>query len=338
MALLMLVLSACGREDLSTLNPQGPVAQEQLSLMKISITMMSLVVIVVFAICIIVLIKFRRRKGDTTIPKQVEGSHKLEIIWTVIPIIILVILAVPTLKSVFNLSKDYSKDPEALQVIVTAHQYWWEFSYPELGITTAQELVVPTDRVISIQAATADVLHSFWIPSLAGKIDTNPSGNVNKMYFSAPKAGVYLGKCAELCGQSHGLMDFKVKAVEPSSFERWGVAMTGAVELPTDPEIASVFESQCLTCHAIDQGAGGKAPNLAGIGSRESVAGILINVEESDKQYKYEDTVYNNLYKWIKDPEAHKPGNKMSDQYSALTEAELEGIAEYLTNLTLDFE
>ena len=338
MALLVLVLSACGREDVSTLNPQGPVAQEQLNLMIISITIMSIVVIAVFAISIFVLIKFRRRKGDNTIPKQVEGNHKLEIIWTVIPVIMLVILAVPTLTSVFKLSNDYSEDPDALQVIVTAHQYWWEFEYPQLGIKTAQELVVPTDKVISITASTADVIHSFWIPALAGKIDTNPDGNVNKMYFEAPKAGVYLGKCAELCGLSHGLMDFKVKAVEPSSFERWQSAMTGAVALPTDPEIASAFESKCLTCHAIGQDGGfSMYPNLTGIGSRESVGGILMNVEEGEAEYTYEDTVYNNLYKWIKDPEKHKPGNQMSDTYT-LTETELEGIAEYLTNLKLEFE
>lgn len=338
MAFLVLVLSACGREDLSALNPQGPVAQEQLGLMKISITIMSLVVIAVFAISIFVLIKFRRRKGDDSIPKQVEGSHKLEVIWTVIPIILLIVLAVPTLKSVFALSKDYSEDPTALKVVVKAHQYWWEFEYPELGITTSQELVVPTDRVISIEASTEDVIHSFWIPSLAGKVDTNPAGNVNKMYFEAPKAGVYLGKCAELCGPSHGLMDFKVKAVEPSSFERWTVAMNGDFELPTDPEIASVFESQCLTCHAIDPGTKGGAPNLGGIGSRESIAGILINVEDGEQQYKYEDTIYNNLVKWIKDPESVKPGNQMTNQYSELTDDDIAGIAEYLSNLTLDYE
>lgn len=337
MALLVLVLSACGREDLSALNPQGPVAQEQLGLMKISILIMSIVVVVVFAISIYVLIKFRRRKGDNKIPKQVEGSHKLEVIWTVIPIILLVVLAVPTLKTVFSLSKDYSEDPNALQVIVTAHQYWWEFEYPELGIKTAQELVIPTDRVISIQAKTADVLHSFWIPSLAGKTDTNPDGNVNKMYFEAPKAGVYQGKCAELCGPSHGLMDFKVKAVEPSSFERWQVAMLDTVELPSDPELAKTFESQCLSCHAVGENGGSTFPNLTGIASRESVAGILINVEEGDKQYKHEDTVYNNLYKWIKDPEAVKPGNHMSGQYT-LTEDEVKGIADYLSKLTLDYE
>lgn len=337
MALLVLVLSACGREDLSALNPQGPVAQEQLGLMKISILIMSIVVVVVFAISIYVLIKFRRRKGDEKIPKQVEGSHKLEVIWTVIPIILLVILAIPTLKTVFSLSKDYSEDPNALQVIVTAHQYWWEFEYPELGIKTAQELVIPTDRVISIEAKTADVLHSFWIPSLAGKIDTNPDGNVNRMYFEAPKAGVYQGKCAELCGPSHGLMDFKVKAVEPSSFDRWQVAMLDTVELPSDPELAQVFESQCLTCHAVGEYGGSTFPNLTGIASRESVAGILINVEEGEKEYKHEDTVYNNLYKWIKDPKAVKPGNHMTDQYT-LTDEEVAGIAEYLSTLTLDYE
>lgn len=338
MAFLVLVLSACGREDLSALNPQGPVAQEQLGLMKLTILVMSLVVIVVFAISIFVLIKFRRRKGDKSIPEQVEGSHKLEVIWTVIPIILLIIIAVPTVKSVFSLSKDYSQDPNALQVIVTAHQYWWEFEYPELGIKTAQELVVPTDRVISIQASTADVLHSFWIPSLAGKIDTNPDGNVNKMYFEAPKAGVYQGKCAELCGPSHGLMDFKVKAVEPSSFDRWQTAITSPVDLPSDPEIASAFESKCLTCHAVGESGGASFPNLTGVASRESVAGILINVEEGEAEYKYEDTVYNNLYKWITDPEAHKPGNKMTDGYEPLTEAEAAGIAEYLSGLTLDYE
>lgn len=337
MAIMALVLAACGREDLSTLNPQGPVAEEQFGLMVTAILIMSLVIVVVFAISLYVIIRFRRRKGDKTIPKQVEGNHKLEIIWTVIPIILLIILGVPTVQSVFNLSKDYSNDPEAVKVIVTSHQYWWEFEYPELGIKTAQELVIPTGKTISIEAKTADVLHSFWIPSLAGKIDTNPGGNTNFMYFSAPKEGVYLGKCAELCGPSHGLMDFKVKSVDPASFDRWAAAIQEPVALPSDPAIAEAFENKCLTCHAVGTNGGPAFPNLTGIGSRESVAGILVNVEADDKKYEHEDTVYNNLYKWIKDPESVKPGNQMANQYD-LTEEEIEGIAKYLSELTLDFE
>ncbi|OBR63196.1 cytochrome c oxidase subunit II [Paenibacillus oryzae] len=337
MAMLALLLSACGREDLSALNPQGPVAEEQFGLMKLAITIMAFVVIVVFAICVYVIIRFRRRKGDNSIPKQVEGSHKLEIIWTVIPVILLIILGVPTVQSVFNLSKDYSNDPEAVKVIVTSHQYWWEFEYPELGIKTSQELVIPNNRVVAIEAKSADVIHSFWIPALAGKIDTNPAGNVNRMYFSAPKEGVYLGKCAELCGPSHGLMDFKVKSVDSASFERWTAAMQAPVALPSDPAIADAFEKKCLACHAVGDMGGPAFPNLTGIGSRESVAGILVNVEADDIKYKHEDTIYNNLYKWIKNPEAIKPGNEMSNQYD-LTEEEIQGIAKYLSELTLDFE
>jgi cytochrome c oxidase subunit 2 len=335
MAFMVLVLAACGREDLSPLNPQGPVAEEQFGLMKLAFTIMAFVVVIVFAICIYVIIRFRRRKGDKTIPKQVEGNHKLEIIWTVIPIILLIILGVPTVQSVFKLSTDYSQDPEAVKVVVTSHQYWWEFEYPELGIKTAQEMIIPTGKTVSIEAKSADVLHSFWIPALAGKIDTNPGANVNFMYFSAPKEGVYLGKCAELCGPSHGLMDFKVKAVDESSFDRWVAAIQEPVALPADPAIAAAFESKCLSCHAVGDKGGPAYPNLTGIGSRSSVGGILVNTD--DPQYKNEGSVYDNLHRWIEDPETIKPGNHMSGQYD-LTEQELDGIADYLSKLTLDYE
>ncbi|CAM4422401.1 cytochrome c oxidase subunit II [Paenibacillus tarimensis] len=327
-----LLLSACGRADLSTLNPQGPVAQSQFDLMKLSISIMILVVVVVFAIAIYVLIRFRRRPGNDKIPVQVEGNHKLEIIWTVIPLILLVILGIPTIQTVFALAEDYSRDENAVVVKVTSHLYWWEFEYPQHGVVTAQELVIPTNAKIAIEAKTADVLHSFWIPALAGKIDTNPGGNVNRMFFEAPKPGIYYGKCAELCGPSHALMDFKVKAVEPASFENWVNAMKAPAQLPSDPEIAEVFQSECLSCHAVGELGGPAFPNLTGIGSRESVAGILLNTE--DPEYENEGTTYENLYRWIQDPQAIKPGNAMPKV--DLTEEELEGIARYLSELKLE--
>ncbi|MNZ74065.1 Cytochrome c oxidase subunit 2 precursor [compost metagenome] len=332
---MVLVLSACGREDLSVLNPQGPVAQEQLGLIKLAVGIMSIVVVVVFALSLYVIVRFRRRRGDTSIPKQVEGSHKLEIIWTVIPVILLVILGVPTVQSVFSLSKDYTKDKDAVQVIVTAHQYWWEFEYPEYGIKTAQELIIPNNKTISVQAKSADVVHSFWVPSLAGKIDTNPGSNTNIIYFSAPKTGVYLGKCAELCGPSHGLMDFKVKSVDEASFDRWVAAIQEPVALPSDPAIAAAFESKCLSCHAVGDLGGPAYPNLTGIGDRSTVGGILVNTDEP--KYSNEGSVYENMYRWIKDPEAIKPGNQMTGAYD-LTEQELEGIAKYLSELKLNYE
>ena len=325
---LVLLLSACGREDLSTLNPQGPVAEKQFDLMKLSIGIMALVVVVVFVICIYVLIRFRRRAGDKSIPKQVEGNHTLEIIWTVIPLILLLILGVPTIQDVFGLAKDYSKDANAVQVKVTAHQYWWEFEYTDYGITTAQELIVPTDKTVSFELVAADVKHSFWIPSIGGKMDTNP-GVTNRMYLDFPKEGVFRGKCAELCGPAHALMDFKAKAVSPASFDRWVAAMKAPAVMPADAEISEKFTSQCLSCHAVGENGGNSAPNLTGVGSMLTVGGILYNDEAG---------VEKNLHDWIINPQEYKSGAMMpSAEDNSLTPEEVSKIAKYLAEYKLDY-
>lgn len=325
---LMLVLSACGREDLSALNPQGPVAQEQYNLMKLSIGIMSLVVVVVFLICIFVLVKFRRRKGDNTIPKQVEGNHTLEIIWTTIPIVLLIILAIPTLQSVFGLAKDYSNDPDAVQVKVTAHQYWWEFEYPQYGIVTAQDLIVPSDKVISFELVGADVKHSFWIPAIGGKMDTNV-GLTNRMYLEFPNEGVYRGKCAELCGPSHALMDFKAKSVSPDSFDKWVAAMQAPAVMPASQELADTFTNQCLTCHAVGENGGNFGPNLTGIGSRITIGGILYNDERPIEE---------NLKNWITDPNDYKASTMMPTAAElGLIPEQVDSIAKYLAEYKLDY-
>lgn len=332
---IVLLLSACGRADLSALNPQGAVAKEQLDIMKISISIMLLVVFVVFALAIYVLIRFRRRPGNDKIPVQVEGNHKLEIIWTTIPIILLIILGVPTVQTVFAQAQDHSKDENAIIVNVTAYQYWWEFEYPNEGIVTAQELVVPTDSRVVLEVKTGDVLHSFWVPALAGKIDANPSGNINRIYIDTPsKSGIFHGKCAELCGPAHALMDFKVKVVDPTSYSNWLAAMKAPAVLPEDPVVREAFEKKCLSCHAVGDVGGPLYPNLTGIGDRESVAGILINTD--NPKYKNEGSVYENLYRWLEDPQKIKPGNLMPT--IELTQEELEGISRYLADYKLNFE
>lgn len=338
---LTLLLSACGRSDLSVLDPQGPVAERQYDLMKISISIMTLVVVVVFAICIYVLIRYRRRAGDKSIPKQVEGNHKLEIIWTVIPLVLLLILGVPTIQSVFGFAKDYSKDPQAVNVKVTAHLYWWEFEYPDLGITTAQELMVPTGKKIQFELVAADVKHSFWIPSIGGKMDTNP-GSSNRMYLEFPNEGVFRGKCAELCGPSHALMDFKAKAVSPEAFDRWVAAMKAPAKLPEDPKVAEAFQSKCLTCHAVGDQGGSGFPDLTGVGGRQTIAGILYNSDVVADPYKDDKTTEENLKEWIRDTQKVKPGNSMPSfsegtEATQLTEEELNGIAKYLAGYKLDY-
>lgn len=325
MAVIALLLTACGREDLSALNPQGPIAQEQFDLMMLSVYIMSAVVVVVFALTIYVLVRYRRRKGQDEIPVQVEGNHALEITWTTIPILLLIVLGFFTVKQVFTQAEDFSKDPNAVKVKVTAHQFWWEFDYPELGIKTAQELVIPTNKKVQLDLVSADVVHSFWVPALAGKIDTNV-GLTNKMFFEAPKEGLYVGKCAELCGTSHALMEFRVKAVSPDEFDAWSKKIKEPVALPADPELQDLLVNQCLTCHAIGDQGSPAYPSLTGIGSRATVAGILINDQEH--------SVEENLKKWIEDPQGVKPGNYMPQV--DLTPEQLDGLAKYLAEQTLD--
>lgn len=334
-AALGLILAGCGREDLSVLRPQGPAAQSSFDLMKLSITIMIVVLLIVFSIAAYVLIRFRRKPGQQEIPKQVEGSFKLEVLWTVIPLILVVVLAVPTVKAVFAAGNDHSNDKDAIKVKVTGHQYWWEFEYTDYGVTTAQDLVIPTGKHIAFELSTKDVLHSFWVPSLSGKMDTNPDGTVNRFSFSAPNEGVYRGKCAELCGPSHGFMEFKVKSVSDTAFKAWIASMKAPDSvLPDDPALAETFKSQCLTCHATGTMQDlSQAPNLTGIGSRESVAGILLN---DDTRVDGAPTL-ENLKTWLHDPQSVKPGNKMPNPKDlGLSDEEIDGIAEFLAGYTLD--
>ncbi|MGG3736419.1 cytochrome c oxidase subunit II [Aeribacillus pallidus] len=341
-AMLTLILSGCGEPFVSALRPAGEVAEDQFNLMLISTAIMVLVIVVVVAVYVIALIRFRRKKGDENyIPKQVEGSHTLEIIWTVIPIILLLILAVPTVSYTFKFA-DVSEmekvneegNREALVVNVRASLYWWEFEYPDLGIITSQDLVVPTDQKVYFQIKASDVKHSFWIPAVGGKMDTN-TDNINKFWleFDGEKANeagnLFYGKCAELCGPSHALMDFKVKAISQDEFAQWVEDMQNAEEPQPTTELAKqgqeIFTQKCLSCHAVSPQDNRPeqarlAPNLANFGERSRVAGILDHNKE-------------NLIEWLKDPETIKPGNKMTGTYGQLTDEELEALAEYLMGL-----
>ncbi|OAB45434.1 cytochrome c oxidase subunit II [Paenibacillus glacialis] len=334
LAIFSLLMAGCGRDDLSVLRPQGPVAQGQFDLIKLSISIMLVVLVIVFAISAYVIVKFRRRPEHKDMPEQVEGNFKLEIIWTVIPLILVLVLAVPTVKEVFAFGEDHANDKDAIQVKVTSHLYWWEFEYPQFGITTAQDLIIPTNKNIAFELKTADVIHSFWVPSLSGKMDTNPDGTINRFSFSAPKEGVYRGKCAELCGPSHGFMEFKVKSVSPESFETWKTAMKAPMVAIEDKALAETFKNQCLTCHAVGDQGGVGGPSLTGIGSREAVASILLNSETNDEG----NPVVENMKEWLHDPQSVKPGNKMpAPKDLGLTDAEIDGIAEYLANYKLEY-
>ncbi|MER1984632.1 MAG: cytochrome c oxidase subunit II [Solibacillus sp.] len=342
LTVLTVFLSACGEDYLSTLRPAGPVGQEQLNILLLSIAIMTLVVIIVSALYLVAFVKFRRSNvGENVIPKQVEGSHTLEVIWTVIPIILLLILAVPTLNSTYKFADvaamdevDEEGNKTAFTVNVTAKLYWWEFEYPEQGIITAQELVVPTGEKVYFNLIAADVKHSFWIPAVGGKMDNNVE-NLNKFYLVFDKEsadlnegeGVFYGKCAELCGPSHALMDFKVKALAPADFDAWVASMQATEGQMADKDSSDVgeaaFANSCLGCHAVSAVAGaGLGPNLTTFGDRNRVAGFMEHTVEATTD-------------WIMDPEFYKPGNTMTGKYE-VTEDEAKAISEYLMTLTVE--
>ncbi|KIL50341.1 cytochrome-c oxidase [Jeotgalibacillus alimentarius] len=354
-AAMAFILSGCGEPFLSALQPAGEVAQKQFNLMMLSVAIMVLVIIVVSIVYVIAVTRFRRSKlGEDFIPKQVEGSHRLEVIWTVIPIILLLILAVPTVALTFELgdqsgaeAEDEEGNREALVVDVRANLYWWEFSYPDQGIVTAQELVVPTDQNVYFNVIASDVKHSFWIPAVGGKIDTNVD-NMNKFYLSfdserAEEANnLFYGKCAELCGPSHALMDFKVKTMGEEDFNQWVTAMQEAgeaeqqFESDTVADGYAVFEDTgCIGCHAINptqQIGTSSGPNLTTFGEREHVAGILDNKDSEEVQAE-------NIKNWIRNSPDLKPGNEMPVyNQDDLSDEDLDALTEFLMSLKVNNE
>ncbi|MFC4184537.1 cytochrome c oxidase subunit II [Saccharococcus thermophilus] len=342
-SMMALLLAGCGKPFLSTLQPAGEVADMQYSLMLLSTAIMVLVVVVVTIIFVYVVIRYRQRKGEENkIPKQVEGNHKLEVIWTVIPIILLLILAVPTVYATFKLAdvkpmNKEKRDKHTVVVNVRANLYWWEFEYPDYGVITSQELVVPTNERVYFNLKSSDVKHSFWIPAAGGKMDTNIE-NKNQFWLefdqkAADKAGgIFYGKCAELCGPSHALMDFKVRALPRAEFDAWIKKMQNAKKpVVTDPvakQGEAIFNKSCIGCHAVtpldkrpEQAR--TAPNLANFGDRTRIAGVLAHNEE-------------NLKKWLKDPESVKPGNKMTGKYGQLTDEQINALTKYLMSLKVE--
>lgn len=319
---LIFVLAGCQQQyEMSILDAAGTTAEIQERLIWLAIYIMSLVVTVVTLILIYVLIRYRRKRGDDTPPKQVEGNNLLEAIWVIVPIILIAILAVPTVTTTFSLDQ-VQADENAITVKVVGAQFWWQFEYPDYGIVTAQELHIPVGTKVNLELETRDTLHSFWVPRLSGKTDLI-SGRTNFMWMEAQKPGTYIGKCAELCGDSHALMDFLVVAESREDFDRWVESMKNPQTEPTNAlseQGQQIFAQSCAGCHAVagTEFAGTSGPDLTGFGNRQKVAGIKDNTDE-------------NVAQWIKDPASMKPGSLMPAM--PLSDEDVEALVAYLKDL-----
>ncbi len=320
------LLAGCSTLPQTPLDPKGPVAQTQTGLLLYTLYIAVGIGIFVTAALLYVVFRFRARPGQTGVPLQIRGNHLLEIVWTVIPILILVSVAFPTVEAAFSTATP----PEgALTVRAVGYRWWFAFEYPELGIVTANELRIPAGQPVRLELTSNDVIHSFWVPKLAGKTDMVP-GRVNIAWIQADEPDVYLGQCAEFCGDSHANMRFLVKALPQAEFDEWVRQRQAMAEGPRDLSPAAargreLFEStagNCFACHAVDgtKAQGAVGPNLTDVGQRSTLAaGIL----END---------YENLKAWVKDPAAFKPGTTMPS-HARLSEQDLDAIVQYLQSL-----
>lgn len=269
--------------------------------------------------------KFRAKPGDDELPPQVHGNDKLELIWTSIPLLIVMVLFVLTAQTLVKIRRPVAG---AMPVEVTAHQFWWDFRYPDSSLRTAGELVIPVGQTVEAKITSADVIHSFWPPSLTGKVDAIP-GQDNYLRFIATKPGNYYGYCAELCGASHANMRFRVLAIERQDYNRFIEAYKNyKAPQPSDPQAArgqQLFNSNCAACHTVRGTAarGVIGPDLSLFGMRTTLgSGVWDNTPE-------------NLKRWIHDSPAMKPGSQMPP-FTQLSDADLDALSAYLYSLKLD--
>jgi cytochrome c oxidase subunit 2 len=201
----------------TTLSPQTEFGRDIDALFDILLIAGVAVLVLVTLALLFVIVRYRHRAGAPE-PKAIHGNAVLEIVWTLIPAVILAVIAVPTVRTIFRTQAEAG--PSALRVEVVGHQWWWEFRYPQYGVVTANELYLPVGRTVNFALMTADVVHSFWIPQLGGKRDL-VSNDTNHVWFTPESAFAWNGFCAEFCGSSHANMRFRVFTVPSEQFERW---------------------------------------------------------------------------------------------------------------------
>ncbi|HEX2029362.1 MAG TPA: cytochrome c oxidase subunit II [Nitriliruptorales bacterium] len=338
-----LVVTACATNTAQTTVEQGALPQDALSpvgrfaiqtdeLWNLVLWVAIVIFVFVEALIVVAILRFRERPDDgDRLPKQIHGNPRLEAIWTVIPALILAGVAVPTVRVLFDLA-DEPEGNNVLSVDVIGHQWWWEYQYPQFeGLETANILHIPTDQTVVLKATSDDVIHSFWVPKLAGKQDTVP-GRESLIKLYADEPGEYLGQCAEFCGLSHANMRLRVIAHEPADFQRWAQQQARSIRLDRLSGQAArgrdaFVEGACVGCHSIRglEGASGTVgPDLTYFSDRGWFAGAIFeNTDES-------------LRDWLADPPKMKPmepgdGRGMPDLN--LSDQEIDALVAFLREL-----
>ena len=326
----MAVLAGCAGTppSMSTFVPRSDYARSIHALYLQVIGWDTVILLVVIVALLLVLLRFSTRSED--VPAALPESREhigLEIAWTVGPALVLLAIALPTIRTTFR-SQPSTAPANALHVRVTAHQWWWEVRYPDLGITTANEIHISVGRPARFLLESADVIHSFWVPGLGGKQDIIP-GRPNTLTFTPNTPGMYFGQCAEFCGLSHANMRFRVFVDTAEQFETWSAHQHAPASVPGRPwdtagavaAGARLFASSpCVTCHAVTGVSTQRiGPDLTHFGSRLTLAGGTL------------ENTPDNIAAWLRDPAALKPGAQMPDL--GLSSAEIAQLTAYLDSL-----
>lgn len=305
--------------------PVSTAAASILGLSKFVLVTVAMIFVVVFALLCYVAVRFKNRTGDDrSEPAQVYGSIQVELAWTVIPVLIVIALFLASARVIASIQNPV-RPAGALQVVVTGHQYWWEYRYPALNIVTANELHVPVSdpahpRPTFLTLLSADTDHSFWVPRLGGKTDLIPN-HPNQMSIDPHETGLFLGQCAQYCGTQHAKMLLRIYVDTPEEFDRWVRKQQQPVQSGSAQGQLAFESTACVNCHTISgtSATGRFGPDLTHLMSRDTIAaGAAANTHEM-------------LRLWIKNPEAIKPGSKMPAM--GLDDANLDAIAAYLETL-----
>jgi cytochrome c oxidase subunit II len=307
--------------------PASTPAQSIFELSRFVLLVTAAIFIVVVVLLTYAVVKFRKtRLNERREPAQVYGSTQLELAWTVIPILIVVVLFLAAARVIASI-QNAAHPSNALEVTVIGHQYWWEYRYPALKVVTANELHVPvsdpahpTPTFLTLLSADTD--HSFWVPRLAGKTDLIPN-HPNSMWIDPHETGLYLGQCAQYCGTQHAMMLLRVYVDSREDFDRWIQRQSQPAHIGnTVSEGQRIFETTaCVNCHTIVGTAahGTFGPDLTHLMSRQTIAsGAAKNTIGS-------------LIAWIYKPDVFKPGCKMPSMGLSVQQSAL--VAAYLATL-----
>jgi cytochrome c oxidase subunit 2 len=314
-------------ELLNIFAPQSTPANAIVDVSMVVLSITAVIFIVVASLLVYAIVKFRATPANADRePAQVYGSTQIELAWTVVPVLIVVVLFAATAR-VIHAIQDAPQPANAVEVTVIGHQFWWEYRYPALGIVTANELHIPVSdplrpRPTFLTLLSADTDHSFWIPQLAGKTDLIPN-RVNRLWMDPLRPGIFLGQCAQYCGTQHAKMLQRVSVDTLDEFDAWARAQQEPAA-QDDSAISGrhLFETTaCINCHAIrgTVADGRFGPDLTHLMSRATIAsGAAQNTPE-------------NLRLWLKDPDAIKPGSLMPAM--RMTDAELDALVRYMQSL-----